>query len=49
VNNQGKTILEGSVSDLQGKFSFDNPISPGVYVVRYFANGNDLLARVIVK
>jgi hypothetical protein len=49
INNVGKEIAKGNVSYLNGQFIFDTPVSPGVYLLKYFGDGTELSARVVVK
>jgi hypothetical protein len=49
VNNQGKIVAEGNVADLQGRLEFNNSLSSGIYLLKYFANDTELVARIVVK
>jgi len=49
VNNLGQEIAAGNASELNGQIVFDTPLNTGVYVLKYFLNGAELSARVVIS
>jgi hypothetical protein len=49
IDNLGKEIKRGGVSQLNGQVTFDSSVTPGVYLLKYFTDGTALSTRIVVK